>query len=81
MSISPFRFMLILQCVFETVPGLLLQLTFWIKSSNDPILSGDKDTFLIPFSIAVSVITITDRYGSCPLITLLSVSFAFSVFP
>jgi len=56
------RFMLILQCVVETIPGMLLQLVFWIRSANDPVLSDNRETWLIPFSIVVSVITITDRF-------------------
>jgi len=56
------RFMLILQCVIETIPGLLLQLVFWIRSARDPTLSDNKQTWLIPFSIVVSVITVTDRF-------------------
>jgi len=60
--IDEHRFMLILQCVFETIPGLLLQITFWIKSANDDILSENEDTLLIPFSIFVSIVTVTDRF-------------------
>jgi len=56
------RFLLLLQCVFETVPGLLLQIVFWMKSANDPVLHEDSSGFLMPFSIAVSIVTVTDRF-------------------
>lgn len=53
--------MLLAQCTLETMPGLVLQTVFWVRSFNDSRLSGSGNA-LVVFSIIASLLSVTSRY-------------------
>eukprot|EP01083_Nonionella_stella_P064491 168108_1 len=53
--------LLIIQCTLETMPGLVLQSVFWVRSFNDDRLKGRNSTF-IAVSIIASLMSLASRY-------------------
>jgi len=54
--------MLLVQCVFETVPGLVLQSVFFCKSFNDEYLRDNSNAELILLSIVISLLSVAARF-------------------
>lgn len=54
--------MLLVQCVFSTVPGLVLQSVFFCKSFNDVFLRDNSNGELILFSILISLLSVAARF-------------------
>lgn len=54
--------MLLIQCILQTLPGLVLQAVFWVRSFNDPILRKSSGGAFIVFSIIASIISVSWRY-------------------
>ena len=54
--------MLLAQCTLETMPGLVLQTVFWVRSFNDSRLSDSNGNALVVFSIIASLLSVTSRY-------------------
>jgi len=60
------------RCVFETLPGLVLQSVFWAKSFNDPFLRSRDNAGLVLFSILISIFSVTTCFVS--MLDVLSVT-------
>merc|ERR1719410_1533911 len=53
--------MLLAHCTLETMPGLVLQAVFWVRSFNDARLAEEGNA-LVVFSILASLLSVTSRY-------------------
>lgn len=53
--------MLLIQGTLQTLPALVLQSVFWVRSFNDPILAKDNSS-LVVFSVIASLISVSARY-------------------
>eukprot|EP01084_Bolivina_argentea_P083481 151134_1 len=52
----------LMESVFESLPQVILQSVFIIRSANDPILQKNSSIILVSFSLVASLFSITNKY-------------------